>query len=102
MTSTTSVGSGSGSLLPFLDRKRTIAKPGYSRWMGPVLINYIREYNITHGTPKAQAYNTTMYIMAGLLVVGFICNFFVKAVDKRYHMKSEAGLSGAIAQTAKA
>ena len=33
---------------------------------GPVLVNYIREYNVTHGVPKAQAYNTTMYIMAGL------------------------------------
>jgi MFS family permease len=53
---------------------------------GPVLVNYIREYNVTHGVPKAQAYNTTMYIMAGLLVVGFICNYFVKAVDKRFHM----------------
>jgi MFS family permease len=56
---------------------------------GPVLVNYIREYNVTHGVPKAQAYNTTMYIMAGLLVIGFICNFFVKAVDARYHMRAE-------------
>ena len=39
---------------------------------GPVLVNYIREYNITHGVPKAQAYNMTMYIMAGLFVIGFI------------------------------
>ena len=73
--------------------------------VGPVLINYIREYNITHGVPNAQAYNVTMYIMAGLLVVGFICNFFVKAVDQRYHMTSEpdgAGLSPAVSQTAKA
>ena len=56
---------------------------------GPVLVNYIREYNVTHGVPKAQAYNTTMYIMAGLLVIGFICNFFVKAVDRRFHMKAD-------------
>ena len=56
---------------------------------GPVLVNYIREYNVTHGVPKAQAYNTTMYIMAGLLVIGFICNFLVKAVDARYHMRAE-------------
>ena len=51
-----------------------------------LLINYIREYNITHGVPKAEAYNVTMYIMAGLLVIGFIANSFVKAVDKRHHM----------------
>ena len=54
---------------------------------GPVLVNYIREYNVTHGVPKAQAYNTTMYIMAGLLVIGFICNLMVKAVHARFHMK---------------
>jgi MFS family permease len=53
---------------------------------GPVLVNYIREYNITHGVPKAQAYNVTMYIMAGLLVIGFICNLLVKAVHRRFHM----------------
>ena len=56
---------------------------------GPVLVNYIRAYNVAHGVPKAQAYNTTMYIMAGLLVIGFICNFIVKAVDARYHMKED-------------
>ena len=61
---------------------------------GPVIVNYLREYNITHGVPKAQAYNNTMYIMAGLLVIGFICNFLVKAVNARYHMKSEADTLG--------
>jgi MFS family permease len=55
---------------------------------GPVLVNYIRQYQIEHGVPKAQAYNTTMYIMAGLLVIGFICNFMIKAVHARYHMKA--------------
>src|SRR6516164_11306946 len=47
---------------------------------GPVLVNYIREYNVTHGVPKAQAYNITMYVMAVLLVIGFVCNYFVSAV----------------------
>ena len=27
---------------------------------GPVLVNYIREYNIAHGIVTAQAYNVTM------------------------------------------
>jgi len=62
--------------------------------VGPVLINYIREYNVTHGVPKAQAYNTTMYIMAGLLVIGFICNYFVKAVNSRYHMTADHPANG--------
>jgi MFS family permease len=71
---------------------------------GPVLVNYIREYNVTHGVPKAQAYNTTMYIMAGLLVVGFICNFFIKAVHARFHMKTNdnRGLEPAVTAPAAA
>jgi MFS family permease len=56
---------------------------------GPVLVNYIREYNLAHGVPPAQAYNVTMYVMAGLLVVGFICNACVRAVDERHHMAPE-------------
>ena len=62
---------------------------------GPVLVNYIRQYQIEHGVPKAQAYNTTMYIMAGLLVIGFICNLLVQAVNARYHMK-ESDVRGAV------
>ncbi|MGA7327347.1 MAG: MFS transporter, partial [Rhodomicrobium sp.] len=55
---------------------------------GPVLVNYIREYQIDHGVAKANAYNTTMWIMAGLLVIGAICNALIKPVHERYHMKS--------------
>jgi hypothetical protein len=62
---------------------------------GPVLVNYIREYNITHGVPKAQAYNVTMYIMAGLLVIGFVCNQLIKAVDRRFHMEPDSALAAA-------
>jgi MFS family permease len=40
---------------------------------GPVLVNYIREYQIKRGVPPAESYDVTMYLMAGLLVVGFIC-----------------------------
>ena len=57
--------------------------------LGPVLVNYIRQYNVDHGVPPAQAYNTTMYIMAGLLVVGFICNACIRAVNERHYMTDE-------------
>ena len=32
--------------------------------LGPVLVNYIREYQIEQGIPAAQAYNVTMYVLA--------------------------------------
>jgi hypothetical protein len=53
---------------------------------GPVLVNYIRQYQIEHGAQAAGAYNVTLYVMAGLLVVGFFCNAAVRAVDARHHM----------------
>jgi MFS family permease len=56
---------------------------------GPVIVNYMREYQIEHGVPKAQAYNVTMYVMAGLLVVGFLCNYFMTPVDKRHYIRAE-------------
>jgi MFS family permease len=45
---------------------------------GPVLVNYIREYQIDHGVAKADAYTATMYIMAALLLVGLVCNLLVR------------------------
>jgi len=41
---------------------------------GPVLVNYLRQARIDAGTPPADAYAGTLYIMAGLLAVGFLAN----------------------------
>ena len=57
--------------------------------LGPVLVNYIREFQIESGVPKAQAYNTTLYILAGLLVFGFLCNLAVRPVKEKYYMTEE-------------
>ncbi|HEX3273364.1 MAG TPA: OFA family MFS transporter [Gemmatimonadales bacterium] len=59
---------------------------------GPVLVNYIREYQIARGVPPAQAYNLTMYLMAGLLVLGFVANLAVRPVEERFYM-SDAELA---------
>jgi MFS family permease len=52
--------------------------------LGPVLVNNMREYQLAHGVDKAGAYQTTMRIMAGLLVIGFIANLLVKPVADKY------------------
>ncbi len=54
---------------------------------GPVLVNYIRDFQIKSGVPPAQAYNVTMYLMAGLLIVGAVCNALVSAVDPMHHIR---------------
>jgi MFS family permease len=58
---------------------------------GPVLVNYIREYQIAHGVARANAYSVTMYLMASLLVVGFIANAMVRPVDASHHWKGAHG-----------
>ncbi len=73
--------------------------------LGPVLVNYIREYQISMGVPKADAYNLTMFIMAGLLVIGFFINLAMKPVDAAHYMTqaeldAEAGITPAPAATA--
>jgi MFS family permease len=57
--------------------------------IGPVLINYLREYQVGRGVPPADAYDVTMFILAGVLVLGFVCNWLItpKPVS--------AGLTGA-------
>ena len=57
--------------------------------LGPVLVNYIREYQLNQGVPTAQVYNVTMYILAGLLVVGLVCNLLVRPVDDKHFMSAE-------------
>ena len=56
---------------------------------GPVLVNYIRQFQIDHGIPKNEAYNITMYVMAGLLVIGFFANLAVRPVAERYFEHTE-------------
>jgi MFS family permease len=58
--------------------------------LGPVLVDYIRQYQISHGVPKADAYSVTMYIMAGLLSVGAVCNALVGPVSAHYHHPAAA------------
>jgi hypothetical protein len=54
--------------------------------LGPVLVNYLREYQLSIGVERAAAYDITLYILAGLLVLGFICNMLVRPVADKYFM----------------
>ena len=57
--------------------------------VGPVVVNYIREAEIAAGVPRDHVYDVTMYILAGMLVAGFICNFLVKPLSDKWFMKPE-------------
>jgi MFS family permease len=54
--------------------------------IGPVVVNYMREYQLGMGIPREQVYNQTMYILVGMLVIGLICNLLVRPVDQKHFM----------------
>ena len=56
--------------------------------LGPVLVNYLREYQLDHGVPRAQVYSITMYVLAGLLAIGFVCNLLIRPVPEKLYMKA--------------
>ncbi len=60
---------------------------------GPVIVNYMRQYQIAHGVPASGAYNTTMYLMAVLLIIGLVCNLLMTPVHERHYYSVEEELA---------
>ncbi|MDO8179753.1 MAG: OFA family MFS transporter [Undibacterium sp.] len=54
--------------------------------VGPVVVNYMRDYQLGLGLPREQVYNQTMYILVGMLVIGFICNLMVRPLNPKWFM----------------
>jgi len=57
--------------------------------LGPVIVNYMRDYQLSLGLPREQVYNQTMYILVGMLVIGLICNLQIRPVDKKHFMTDQ-------------
>ena len=48
--------------------------------LGPLLVNGIRDHQIAAGFKGVDVYSNTMYLMAGLLIIGLICDLLVRPV----------------------
>jgi MFS family permease len=57
--------------------------------VGPVVVNYIRQAQIEAGVPREQVYDFTLYILAGMLALGFLCNLAVRPLSQRWFMSDE-------------
>ena len=57
--------------------------------IGPVVVNYIREAQLAAGVPRDHLYDYTLYILAGMLIVGLICNHLIRPVDPKWYMSAE-------------
>ncbi len=54
--------------------------------LGPVVVNYMREYQLQLGIPREQVYNQTMFILVGMLAVGLVCNLMVRPLADKWFM----------------
>lgn len=57
--------------------------------LGPVLVNYLREYQLQMGIEQARIYDITLYVLVGLLLIGMICNLLVRPLPEKYAMTQE-------------
>ena len=57
--------------------------------LGPVVVNYMREYQLHLGLPREQVYNQTMYILVGMLAIGLLCNLLVRPLNEKWFMTPE-------------
>ena len=56
--------------------------------LGPVIVNYMRDYQLGLGIAREQVYNQTMLILAGLLMVGLVCNLLIRPIDEQWFMSA--------------
>jgi len=68
--------------------------------IGPVVVNYLREFQLAAGVPRDKLYDSTMYVLCAMLVAGLICNFLIKPVNPKWNM-SEAEVAKLQAASAK-
>jgi MFS family permease len=57
--------------------------------IGPLLIGAIRDSQLANGVDLAHAYDPAFYVIAGLLLVGLVCNACVRPVPDRCFMSPE-------------
>lgn len=57
--------------------------------LGPVAVNYIREYQIDRGLSGADAYAATIYVLCAMLVVGLIANAMVRPLEPKWFMPAD-------------
>ena len=56
---------------------------------GPLIVNAIADAREGAGAEGAALYTLSLYIMVGVLVVGFIANLLIRPVDRRFHERAE-------------
>ncbi|WP_158742912.1 OFA family MFS transporter [Acidisphaera sp. L21] len=54
--------------------------------LGPLLVSYISQAAGANGVPKTAIYDTTLYVLAVLLVIGLIANLLIRPLAQHHFM----------------
>jgi MFS family permease len=68
--------------------------------LGPMIVNAIADNRIAARVMGPGRYTPSFSIMVGLLVIGFICNEFIRPVHPRFHELASAQGSGKVGMAA--
>ncbi|MDX3593686.1 OFA family MFS transporter [Streptomyces sp. ID03-2B] len=63
--------------------------------LGPLIVNWIADRQEEAGKDGAELYGTSLFIMMGLLVVGFVANELVRPVHPSHHLDAVTARKGA-------
>jgi MFS family permease len=53
--------------------------------VGPLIVNGLADHETSVGKSGSDLYTISLFIMVGVLVVGFLANLAIKPVDERFH-----------------
>ncbi|MDI9409623.1 MAG: OFA family MFS transporter [Candidatus Pacebacteria bacterium] len=54
--------------------------------LGPVIVNYFHSQAKNSGLAPQNYYDMTLYILSGLLILGFVANMLIRPVNAKWHM----------------
>ena len=57
--------------------------------VGPVIVNSMHDVRKAEGVAPDQLYHPIFYVLAGLLVAGFICNLLIRPLAAKWFMKED-------------
>ncbi|MGR9116211.1 MAG: hypothetical protein ACU85E_10625 [Gammaproteobacteria bacterium] len=57
--------------------------------LAPILVNYIREYQIEYGVPGSMLITLRCISWFGILILGRLCNPTIRPVHEKHHMKHD-------------
>ncbi len=57
--------------------------------LGPVIVNYLHDSRVAGGIARSNVYDLIFYVLAALLIIGFIANLLIRPVASKWFMSED-------------